>query len=106
MYIASAMPPAHEISDKEIIQALQAQLRAQKQEMEQLRIVANTIANTAACLTEMHLEGTTEDRVFIPDYLRQRMQETKLSVESLPNGTLVRWVTRPNDHSFEGRVDG
>ncbi len=84
----------------------QVEIRRLRSELEQLRVTANTIANTAACLAAL-AKPNHGDWVVVPNAMRDRMRDgVKLQVRSTEEGTEVRWATRATDHSFDGRTDG
>ena len=98
--------PGLEISERDIIQMQQAEIRALREEIDKWQVTANTIANTAACLAS--LCPTDEGGwVRIPRELRHRMRNNvQLAVRHGDDATLVRWTTRAPDHHHEGRADG
>ena len=100
MYVASAIPPGGLITDKEMIAQLERQLSEQKQELEQLRVAANTTANVAACLAERLKDGTDEPFVRVPAELRERMLHATLRIDSDPTGSLVTAQERAPDHQI------
>jgi hypothetical protein len=98
--------PGLEISEKDIIQMQQAEIRALREEIDKWQVAANTIANTAACLASL-CPTDADGWVHIPRDLRQRMRNnTQLAVRHGEDDTLVRWTTRAPDHHQEGRADG
>jgi hypothetical protein len=98
--------PGVEVSQKDIIDMQEVEIRALRDELSKLRVQANTLANTTACLAAL-AEPDHEGWVTVPREMRQRFKDdVKLSIRRVGEGTQIRWVTRPNDHVFEGRTDG
>jgi hypothetical protein len=101
---AEVIPPG--VSDQDIIQMQQTEIRMLRGEITKLQATANTIANAAACLAYL-AQPQDGGKVVVPREVRDRLKaDIKLSVRSTEEGTELGWTTRPGDHVFEGRADG
>ena len=97
-------PPGLDVSKDDVIQMQQTEIRVLREEIERVRVAANTIANTAACLAAL-AEPDDDGWVRVPREMRERMRNSvQLQVRHSPDATMLRWVTRAPDHLLEGKA--
>lgn len=102
---AALEPP----SPQEIIQAQDVEIRRLATELNQLRVTANTIANSTVALVYLLQEarGGKRDEVRIPMSLRARLdgQSVQARVDDV-TGEIVLSYVEALDVVFDGRPDG
>ena len=102
---AALEPP----SPQEIIQAQDVEIRRLATELNQLRVTANTIANSTVALVHMLQEarGGKRDEVRIPMSLRAKLdgQSVQARVDEVTGEIILSYVEAP-DVVFDGRADG
>lgn len=103
-----SLPVGHPPTPEELVQLQQTEIRRLSAELEQLRITANTIANTTVALVYMLQEerGGPRDEVRIPRELRERLDGHTIQVRSEPEDTVVTFLGRSSEHVWDGRADG
>jgi hypothetical protein len=102
---AALEPP----SPQEIIQAQDVEIRRLATELNQLRVTANTIANSTVALVYMLQEerGGKRDEIRIPVALRAKLdgQSVQARVDDVTQEIVLSYVEAP-DVVFDGRTDG